>query len=297
MRSAKVLNCIGQSMILQIITRLLPEQRTLRPKYSKYSGVIVDLYYDHFCPQFDRYSDVPLQQYSEQTYQVLLEYKDFCLKESTIFSFHDRTKLVAQLCKHWRHGRALTGCLSTVSFENKMTNQLPISGNIILPWKWIWPLFPELITFCEFLFLKMQIYLKVKPQSAIWQSGKIARLANQTPMPCSGWKKANELVWSLSLKSFVCLSPKIQLKPWADIQLKCLKSKLLKNLCFKTDWTPRFPRSIYAVFKGYHTQFTEIPPLLLYRLNSQETILARWKIPLVGRKLIVLKPTLLLLNW
>src|SRR5580704_12124651 len=46
----------------------------LRMKYHKYSGVIVDIYYDHFlAANFAQYSPKTLQQYSEDTYHILKE--------------------------------------------------------------------------------------------------------------------------------------------------------------------------------------------------------------------------------
>ncbi len=47
----------------------------LREKYRHYSGVIVDVYYDHFLAKnWDTYHQIPLLQFTEQTYQQLLKY-------------------------------------------------------------------------------------------------------------------------------------------------------------------------------------------------------------------------------
>src|SRR5437763_302491 len=44
----------------------------LRMKYGKYSGVIVDLFYDHFlAADFSEYSDLSLQEFSQRTYDIL----------------------------------------------------------------------------------------------------------------------------------------------------------------------------------------------------------------------------------
>src|SRR5436189_5327232 len=46
----------------------------LRTKYGKYSGVIVDLYYDHFlAANFSDYHASSLQDFSRYTYSVLKE--------------------------------------------------------------------------------------------------------------------------------------------------------------------------------------------------------------------------------
>lgn len=46
----------------------------LRPKYRKYSGVITDMYYDHFLAKdWDKYAKMSLWQFSRITYKVLME--------------------------------------------------------------------------------------------------------------------------------------------------------------------------------------------------------------------------------
>src|SRR5437588_3532737 len=46
----------------------------LRKKYGKYSGVITDLYYDHFlAADFSDYHELPLQEFSQRTYTILKE--------------------------------------------------------------------------------------------------------------------------------------------------------------------------------------------------------------------------------
>lgn len=47
--------------------------RRLQPKYHKYSGVIVDMFYDHFlADSWDTYSDVPLDEFAATTYEILI---------------------------------------------------------------------------------------------------------------------------------------------------------------------------------------------------------------------------------
>jgi acyl carrier protein phosphodiesterase len=44
----------------------------LRPKYSKYSSVIVDIFYDHFLAfNWLRYSQIPLNEYASDVYQLM----------------------------------------------------------------------------------------------------------------------------------------------------------------------------------------------------------------------------------
>jgi len=44
-------------------------------KYHKYSGIIIDIFYDHFlASQFHQYSNIPLENYVSYTYLVLKRY-------------------------------------------------------------------------------------------------------------------------------------------------------------------------------------------------------------------------------
>lgn len=46
----------------------------LHERYGHYSGVIMDIFYDHFLAKnFANYSDIPLKKYSEDFYQLLEE--------------------------------------------------------------------------------------------------------------------------------------------------------------------------------------------------------------------------------
>ncbi|HNP98936.1 MAG TPA: acyl carrier protein phosphodiesterase, partial [Bacteroidia bacterium] len=130
------------------ITSLSKER--LRPKYSKYSGVIVDLYYDHFLAHnFDRYSDVPLQQYSEQTYQVLLEYKEILPEGVNYFlPFMIERNWLLNYASIEGIGRALTGLSKRVSFENKMDESVAdLREHYSAFENEFGRFFPELITF------------------------------------------------------------------------------------------------------------------------------------------------------
>jgi acyl carrier protein phosphodiesterase len=44
----------------------------LRPKYAKYSSVIVDIFYDHYlASNWQKYSPVPLKEYASNVYQLM----------------------------------------------------------------------------------------------------------------------------------------------------------------------------------------------------------------------------------
>jgi acyl carrier protein phosphodiesterase len=94
----------------------------LRTKYGKYSGVIVDLYYDHFlAANFSEYHTSSLQDFSQHTYSVLKENWNvlptgvqymvpFMIERNWLLNYATMDGI----------GRALTGLSKRVSFENKM---------------------------------------------------------------------------------------------------------------------------------------------------------------------------------
>jgi acyl carrier protein phosphodiesterase len=46
----------------------------IREKYNHYSGVIIDLFYDHFLAKnWDEYSDIPLRRFTVNLYDIILE--------------------------------------------------------------------------------------------------------------------------------------------------------------------------------------------------------------------------------
>jgi acyl carrier protein phosphodiesterase len=48
----------------------------LQPKYHKYSGVIIDMYYDHILAKnWNQYSNTPIELYSAHVYQIFEENK------------------------------------------------------------------------------------------------------------------------------------------------------------------------------------------------------------------------------
>lgn len=50
-------------------------KKRLQSKYDKFSGVIVDIYYDHFLAKnWDQYSDVPLKDFVSEAYGILIDH-------------------------------------------------------------------------------------------------------------------------------------------------------------------------------------------------------------------------------
>ncbi|MBK6397509.1 MAG: DUF479 domain-containing protein [Bacteroidetes bacterium] len=122
----------------------------LRPKYRKYSGVIVDLYYDHFLARnFEMYSEIPLPEFTQRTYAILLENQDVLPDGVKQF-------LPYMIERNWLQnyatiegiGRTLTGLSKRVSFENKMDESVQdLQADYAIYKNEFHRFFPQLITF------------------------------------------------------------------------------------------------------------------------------------------------------
>ncbi len=98
----------------------------LRVKYRHYSGVIVDLYYDHFLAKnFEDYSNQNLKEYSEKTYKILKGY-DHLLPEGVKYflPFMIERNWLLNYATPEGIDRALTGLSKRVSFENRMNEAI-----------------------------------------------------------------------------------------------------------------------------------------------------------------------------
>lgn len=124
----------------------------LRKKYRHYSGVLVDLFYDHFLAKnFPDYSGLLLKDYSLNTYEILSRRKSelpegvqhflpFMIERNWLLSYASLEGI----------NRVMTGLSKRVKFENRM-------DEAIYDLKAGYPafeadfseFFPELITFVE----------------------------------------------------------------------------------------------------------------------------------------------------
>ncbi len=122
----------------------------LRPKYRKYSGVIVDLYYDHFLARyFDHYSQIPLREFTQRTYAILIDNQDilpdkvkeflpFMIERNWLFNYATIDGI----------GRTLSGLSKRVSFENKMDESVEdLQTDYAIYKNEFHRFFPQLITF------------------------------------------------------------------------------------------------------------------------------------------------------
>ena len=124
----------------------------LRPIYHKYSGVIVDIYYDHFLAKnFSDYSSIPLQKYVQDVYALLFDNQHQLPDDIKLF-------LPYMIEKNWLYNyqsiegiaRTLTGLSKRVSFENKMDEAvIELKKDYELFENEFARFFPQLITFAN----------------------------------------------------------------------------------------------------------------------------------------------------
>jgi|SRR6185436_15574722 len=94
----------------------------IRKKYGKYSGVIVDLYYDHFlAANFSRFHDQPLKKYSRKVYDILMVHHSALPEQVQYFlPFMVERNWLLNYATVEGIGRTLAGLSKRVNFENKM---------------------------------------------------------------------------------------------------------------------------------------------------------------------------------
>lgn len=99
----------------------LSKQR-LRPKYRHYSGVIVDMFYDHFLAKnWDTFHQTPLPSFAENFYS-LLKQNESILPESVTYMMHYmiRGNWLLNYAKTEGINRALTGMSRRTPYDSKM---------------------------------------------------------------------------------------------------------------------------------------------------------------------------------
>ena len=88
-------------------------KRRLRPKYRKYAGVIVDMYYDHFLSKYwENYSEVSLSQFVGNAYQVFQSRIDCLPSRIQLMLPH---MIEFDWLKNYAHLEGITGALGGLS--------------------------------------------------------------------------------------------------------------------------------------------------------------------------------------
>ena len=110
----------------------------------------MDLYYDHFLARyFDHYSQIPLREFTQRTYAILIDNQDilpdkvkeflpFMIERNWLFNYATIDGI----------GRTLSGLSKRVSFENKMDESVEdLQTDYAIYKNEFHRFFPQLITF------------------------------------------------------------------------------------------------------------------------------------------------------
>ena len=94
----------------------------LRPKYGHYSGVITDIFYDHFlAANWNGWSEEPLAQYAARAYQLILDQESIMPERvKQILPYMMRGNWLVNYGNVEGIQRALNGMARRASFESKM---------------------------------------------------------------------------------------------------------------------------------------------------------------------------------
>lgn len=101
---------------------VLKSVERLRPKYRKYAGVIVDIFYDHFLAKnWKEYSDKPLEQYASEVNSLMIKNILFFPEKSLMFlRYALRTNLLVSYASMEGMGEVLYGMSRRTTFKSNM---------------------------------------------------------------------------------------------------------------------------------------------------------------------------------
>jgi len=94
----------------------------LRPRYRKYSGVIVDIFYDHYLAKnWKNYSDKSLEQYASEVNSLMLKNVFHFPEKSLMFlRYAFRTNLLVSYASMEGIGEVLLGMSRRTTFKSNM---------------------------------------------------------------------------------------------------------------------------------------------------------------------------------
>jgi acyl carrier protein phosphodiesterase len=94
----------------------------LAPTYGKFSGVITDMFYDHFLARYwNDYSDISLEQFSEDVYTILRAYQAHMPEKSkVILTYMSKYNWLLSYAKIEGLRRALKGLSERMKYYSPM---------------------------------------------------------------------------------------------------------------------------------------------------------------------------------
>ena len=124
----------------------------LRPKYRHYSGVIVDMFYDHFLAKnWHNHHEIPLETFATTFYQTLKENEPQLPEEARrMMPYMIRGNWLLNYAQKEGIHQALSGMSRRTSFDSKMDEAVAdLSKNYVHFESEFNEFFPELKEFCQ----------------------------------------------------------------------------------------------------------------------------------------------------
>jgi acyl carrier protein phosphodiesterase len=96
----------------------------LRPRYRKYSGVIIDIYYDHFLAvKWEQFSEIKLQDFADYVYELMNAQKNILPERSGRFlSYMTQNNILYNYSRLEGIEKVLTGMSRRTVFQSGMEN-------------------------------------------------------------------------------------------------------------------------------------------------------------------------------
>lgn len=94
----------------------------LSKKYRHYSGVIVDIYYDHFLAvNWDKFSEIPLDKYADSCYDLMTKNKELLPEKAQfMLNYMIQQNWLVNYTKFEGIQRTLSGMARRTSFQSNM---------------------------------------------------------------------------------------------------------------------------------------------------------------------------------
>jgi acyl carrier protein phosphodiesterase len=124
----------------------------LRPKYRHYSGVIVDVFYDHFLAvNWNHYHEVSLPEYADQAYSIITSFNAILPEEvKTMLPYMINGNWLVNYAKTDGIDRALTGMSRRTPYISKMDEAvIELEQHYDAFKKEFDEFFPELSLYCK----------------------------------------------------------------------------------------------------------------------------------------------------
>lgn len=96
--------------------------KRLRPVFRKYSGVVADIFYDHFlAAEWSKWHEMPLEDFTRSVHRILLKYEHIMPERSRMFlGYMLREKIPLPYASVKGIEKVLYGMSRRTSFENNM---------------------------------------------------------------------------------------------------------------------------------------------------------------------------------